>query len=323
MKAIRLHNYGGVDELKFEEVPIPEPGEGEARIKIEAIGVNFIDIYLRMGRYKGSLPMILGQEAGAIVDAVGPNVSEFKPGDRVAAYSNLLGAYAEFTTIPVWKLVHLPNKVSLEEAGALTLQGLTAHYLTHSTYKIKKGDSVLIHAAGGGTGQLVVQMAKMLGARVIGTVSTEEKARLAREAGADEIINYLETDFEAEVRRITNDIGVDVAYDSVGKDTFEKSLNCIRKRGMMVLFGQSSGAAPAFDPQSLNPKGSLYLTRPTVAHYTGDREELLWRMNDIFNWIEAGKLKLRIDQTFSLSNAREAHQYLENRLSKGKVLLKP
>jgi NADPH2:quinone reductase len=322
MKAVRVHQYGGLEALTYEEVPLPEPGEGEARVKIEAVGVNFIDIYHRIGRYQGTLPLTLGQEAAGIVDAVGPNAGEVKVGDRVA-YASVQGSYAEYAVVPAWRLVPIPPEVDARHAAAIMIQGMTAHYLTFSTYPLKEGETALVHAAGGGTGQLLVQIAKMRGARVIGTVSTEEKARLAREAGADEVILYTQTDFESEVRRLTNGAGVDVVYDSVGKDTFDKSLNCLRRRGMMVLYGASSGAVPPLDPQVLNAKGSLYLTRPFLAHYTADRTELLGRVNDLFHWIAAGKLKVRIDRTFPLAEAAEAHRYLEGRQSKGKILLLP
>lgn len=322
MKAVRVHGYGGVEVLKFEDVEKPEPGEGQVRVRLEAAGVNFIDIYHRLGRYQGSLPLTLGQEGGGVVDAVGPNVDEVKPGDRVA-YAGVQGSYAEFAIIPAWSLVPVPDRVEIQLATAVLLQGLTAHYLSHSTYPLRKGETALIHAASGGTGGLLVQIAKLRGARVIGTVSTEEKAALAREAGADEVINYAQTDFESEVKRLTENKGVDVVYDSVGKDTFEKGLNCLRKRGTMVLFGQSSGPAPQIDPQILNAKGSLFLTRPTIAHYTADRPELLERADDLLQWIAAGKLQVKIDKTFSLSNAAEAHRYLEGRQTKGKVLLLP
>ena len=322
MKTVRVHQYGGLEALKVEEVPIPEPKEGEARVKIEAIGVNFIDIYHRLGRYQGSLPLTLGQEAAGTVDAVGPNVIEVKPGDRVT-YASVQGAYAEYAIVPTWRLVPIPAGVDAQQAAAVMIQGMTAHYLTFSTYPLKKGETALVHAAGGGTGQLLTQVAKRRGAYVIGTVSTEEKARLAREAGADEIILYTQTDFETEVKRLTNNLGVDVVYDSVGKDTFDKSLNCIRRRGYMILFGASSGAVPPLDPQVLNAKGSIFLTRPFLGHYTADREELLWRVNDVFNWIVAGELKVRIDKTFPLAEVAEAHRYLEGRQSKGKILLIP
>ena len=322
MKAVRVHQYGGLEALKYEEAAKPEPGEGEARVKIEAVGVNFIDIYHRIGRYHGKLPFTLGQEGGGVVDAVGANVTEAQPGDRVA-YASVQGSYAEYAIVPAWRLIQIPTEVDMEQATAMMLQGTTAHYLTHSTYPLKEGDTALIHAAGGGAGQLIVQVAKLRGARVIGTVSTEEKAALARAAGADEIINYTQIDFETEVKRLTNNVGVNVVYDSVGRDTFEKSLNCLRRRGYLVLFGQSSGPAPQMDPQILNPKGSLFLTRPTLGHYTADRPELLERVNDLFNWTAADKLKVRIDRTFPLAEAAEAHRYLEERKSKGKILLIP
>lgn len=322
MKAIRVHEYGGLDVLKYEEVPLPEPKEGEVRVKIEAIGVNFIDIYHRIGRYQGQLPLTLGQEAAGTVDALGPGVTEFKPGERVV-YASVQGADAEYAIVPAWRLVPVPEGVNAEQAAAVMIQGMTAHYLTFSTYPLKEGETALVHAAGGGTGQLLVQMAKRRGARVIGTASTEEKAALARQAGADEVILYTRTDFEAEAKRLTNNAGVDVVYDSVGKDTFDKSLNCLRRRGYMVLYGASSGAVPPLDPQVLNAKGSLFLTRPFLAHYTADRQELLWRVNDLFRWIAAGELKVRIDKTFPLTDVAEAHRYLEGRQSKGKILLIP
>ncbi len=322
MKAVRIEQFGGLEALKVEDVPMTEPGEGEARVKIEVIGVNFIDIYQRIGRYQGSLPFILGQEAAGIVDAIGPNVTEVKPGDRVA-YAMIQGSYTEYAIVPAWKLVPIPAGVDASQAVAAMVQGLTAHYLTFSTYPLKAGETALIHAAGGGTGQLLVQAAKHCGARVFGTVSTDEKAALARQAGADEVIIYTQTDFEAEVKRLTNNAGVDVVYDSVGKDTFDKSLNCLRRRGYMVLFGASSGAVPPMDPQVLNAKGSLYLTRPYLGHYVENRAELLERANAVFNWIATGKLRVRIDKTFSLTEVTEAHRYLEGRQSKGKILLVP
>ena len=322
MKAVRVHQYGGLEELKYEEVPMPEPGEGEARVKIEAVGVNFIDIYHRIGRYQGSMPLTLGQEGAGVVDKVGPNVTAVKPGDRVA-YASVQGSYAEYAIVPVWRLVPVPADVDIQQAAAVMLQGLTAHYLTSSTYPLKEGDTTLVHAAGGGTGQLLVRLAKLRGARVLGTVSNEEKASRAREAGADEVINYTQVDFDTEVKRLTNNIGVDVVYDSVGKDTFDKSLNCLRRRGYMVLYGASSGAVPPMDPQVLNAKGSIYLTRPFLAHYTSDRVELMDRAGDLFNWLAAGNLNVHIDQTFRLSDVAEAHRYLEGRQSKGKILLIP
>jgi len=322
MKAVRVHEYGGLEALKYEDVPTPEPGKGQVRVKIETSGVNFIDIYHRIGRYQGSLPFMLGQEGGGVVDTVGSNVTEVSPGDRVA-YASVQGSYAEYAIVPAWYLVPVPNEVDMQHATAVMEQGLTAHYLTHSTYPIKQGETALVHAASGGVGHLLVQIAKLRGARVIGTVSTEEKAELAREAGADEVINYTKKDFETEVKRLTDNKGVDVVYDSVGKDTFEKGLNILRRRGYMVLFGQSSGPAPQIDPQILNPKGSLFLTRPTLGHYTADREELMGRANDLFNWMATGSLNVRVDKTFPLAEAAEAHRYLEGRQSKGKILLIP
>jgi len=322
MKTMRVHQFGGLEALTLEEVPMPEPGEGEARVKVEAVGVNFLDIYQRMGRYQGSLPLALGQEAAGVVDAVGSGVKDVKVGDRVV-YTGVQGSYAEYVIVPQWRLVTIPSNVDSQHAVAVMLQGITAHYLSHSTYPLKKGDTALVHAAGGGTGQLLVQIAKLCGARVIGTVSTDEKAALAREAGADEVINYVQNDFEMEVKRLTNNVGVDVVYDSVGKDTFDKSLNCIRRRGYIVLFGASSGAVAPVDPQTLNAKGSLFLTRPYIGHYTADRAELMQRTNDLFHWMATDQLKVRIDKTFPLSDAAEAHRYLEGRQSKGKILLIP
>ena len=322
MKAVRVEQFGGSEALKVQDVPLPEPGEGEARVKIEVIGVNFLDIYQRIGRYQGSLPFTLGQEAAGIVEAIGPNVTEIKPGDRVA-YASVQGSYAEYAIVPAWRLILIPPSVDGQQAAAAMVQGLTAHYLAFSTYSIKAGEIALVHAAGGGTGQMLVQVAKRCGARVIGTVSTEEKARMAREAGADDIILYTQTDFESEVKRLTNNAGVDVVYDSVGKDTFDKSLNCLRRRGYMVLYGASSGPVPPVDPQILNAKGSLYLTRPYIGHYTADRAELLERANDVFGWLAVGELKVQIDKIFPLIEVAEAHRYLEGRQSKGKILLIP
>ena len=322
MKAVLVEQFGGLEALKIKDNPLPEPGEGEARIKTEVIGVNFLDIYQRIGRYQGSLPFILGQEGAGIVDVVGPNVTDVKPGDHVA-YAMIQGSYAEYAIVPAWKLVPIPASVDASQAVAAMVQGMTAQYLAFSTYPLKAGETTLVHAAGGGTGRLLVQVAKLCGARVIGTVSNEEKAALAREAGADEVILYTQTDFETEVKRLTGNAGVDVVYDSVGKETFEKSLNCLRRRGYMVLYGASSGAVPPMDPQILNAKGSLYLTRPYLGHYIADRAELLTRANDMFHWIATGQLKVRIDKTFPLADVAEAHRYLEGRKSKGKILLIP
>ncbi len=325
MKAIRVHQFGGPEGLKYEEVATPAPGAGEARVKLEASGLNFVDIYQRTGAYKAALPFILGQEGAGVVDAVGPGVTEVKVGDRVA-YSSVMGAYAEYAIVPAARLIKVPEGVSSQQAAAVMLQGMTAHYLTHSTYPLKTGETALIHAAAGGVGLLAVQIAKMLGARVIGTVSTEEKARLAREAGADDIILYTQQDFEAEIKRLTGGKGVDVVYDSVGKTTFDKSLNCLRPLGYMVLFGQSSGAVPPFDPQILNAKGGLFLTRPSLMQYMQyipTRDKLMASANDLFQWMRQGKLKVRIDKTFPLAEAGKAHEYLASRQSKGKVLLVP
>ncbi len=322
MHAIRVHRFGGPEVLSYEEVPLLEPGPGETRVKIEAVGVNFIDVYQRLGLYPRALPLIPGEEGAGVVDAVGPGVSEVQPGDRVA-YAMQSGSYADYAIVPAWKLVPLPDAVDTRQAAAVMLQGMTAHYLTHSTYPLQPGDTALIHAAAGGTGLLLVQMAKHRGARVIGTVSTEEKARLAREAGADEVILYTQADFAQETRRLTHGQGVNVVYDSVGKTTFDQSLNCLKRRGTMVLYGQSSGPVPPFDPQVLNAKGSLFLTRPKLADHVADRVELMQRAGDLFKWIAAGELKVRIDQTFPLTEAARAHRYLEGRQTMGKVLLIP
>ncbi|MCB9148836.1 MAG: quinone oxidoreductase [Caldilineaceae bacterium] len=322
MKAIRIHETGDVSNLSYEDAPMPEPGAGEVRIKIEAAGLNFIDTYHRMGWYPIPRPFTLGLEAAGVVDAVGAGVSEFKPGDRVG-YCMHQGAYAEYATVPARMVVPVPDGVSTQQAAAVLLQGMTAHYLTHSTYPLQKGDIALVHAAAGGTGALVVQMAKLLGAQVIGTVGTAEKAEVAKAAGADHTIIYTEQDFEAEVKRITDGQLCHVVYESVGKATFDKSMNCLRPRGYMVLFGQASGQVPPLDPQILNQKGSLFLTRPSLGSYVATREELLGRANDLFNWIAAGKLDVRIDQSYPLSDAAAAHTYLEGRQTKGKVLLIP
>ncbi|RME51463.1 MAG: quinone oxidoreductase [Caldilineae bacterium] len=322
MKAIRIHETGDLDVLRYEDVPLPEPGAGEVRVRLEATGVNFIDIYHRTGLYPLSLPAIPGLEGAGVVDAVGAEVSMFKVGDRVA-YSGSLGAYAEYAVVPEAKLVPVPEGVELTTAAAALLQGMTAHYLVYSTYPLKEGETTLIHAAAGGVGLLLVQMAKRIGATVIGTVSTEEKERLAREAGADHVIRYTETDFEEETKRLTGGRGVDVVYDSVGQSTFDKSLNVLRPRGMMVLFGQSSGPVPPFNLGLLNTKGSLYVTRPSLFHYVAQREELEWRAGDLFRWIGDGSLKVRIDRTLPLAQAAEAQRLLASRQTAGKLLLQP
>jgi NADPH2:quinone reductase len=322
MRAIRIQEHGGPEALRYDDLPIPDPGPGQARVKVEAAGVNFIDIYFRTGQYRANLPLILGQEAAGVVDAVGPDVTEINVGDRVA-YAPEQGAYAEYTLVPAWRLVPVPDGVDSKLAAAAMLQGMTAHYLSHSTYPIKSGDTVLVHAGAGGVGGLLVQMAKRRGARVLATVSTEEKALEAREAGADEVILYTRTSFADEARRLTGGRGVDVVYDSVGKTTFSGSLDSLRRRGYLVLYGQSGGAVEPLDPQTLNAKGSLFLTRPTLGHYTADRPELLARAGDIFNWIASGDLKVRIAAAYRLAEAAEAHRFIESRQAKGKVLLIP
>jgi NADPH2:quinone reductase len=322
MKAIRLHAPGGVDALQYEDVPTPTPNAGEALVKLEAVGINFIDIYMRSGLYKGPLPLILGQEGAGVVEGVGPNVTEVKVGDRVA-YSGTMGSYAEYTVVPAARLVKMPDGSDAKMGAAAMLQGMTAHYLSHTTYPLKAGDTAVVHAAAGGVGLLLVQMAKMRGARVFGTVSTDAKAKLAREAGADETILYTTQDFEAEVKRLTDGRGVQVVYDSVAKTTFDKGLNCLAPRGVMVLYGQSSGPVPPFDLAQLGAKGSLFITRPSLVHYTLTREELLQRAGDVLGWIRDGKLSLRIEQTFPLKDAAEAHRRLEGRQSTGKLLLIP
>jgi len=322
MRAVRVHKYGGPEVLTLEEIPVPEPKAGEARVEIEAIGVNYIDIYQRTGLYPLKTPFTLGTEGAGIVDAVGPDVTGVKIGDRVG-YAMIPGSYAEYVIVPATRLVPIPPNIEARSAAALMLQGMTAHYLTHSTYALKKGDTALIHAAAGGAGLLLIQIAKQLGATVIGTVSTEAKAKLAKEAGADHVILYTQADFLAEVKKLTDGRGLDVVYDSVGQTTFDKSLDCLRPRGYLVLFGQSSGPVPPFDPGKLAAKGSLFLTRPSLAHYTLERAELLQRANDIFNWTAAGKLKVRIDKTFPIAEAAEAHRQLEGRKTTGKVILLP
>lgn len=322
MKAVRVHKHGGADALVLDDIPIPEPKAGEARVKIEAIGLNYIDVYQRTGLYQLPTPFTLGREAAGIVDAVGPNATEVRVGERVA-YAMEPGAYAEFAVVPAWKLVPVPAKLDSRSAAATMLQGMTAHYLTHSTYPLNQGETALVHAAAGGVGLLLIQIAKMRGATVIGTVSTEAKARLAKEAGADDVILYTQTDFLAEVKKLTGGKGVHVVYDSVGVTTFDQSLNCLRPRGCLALFGQSSGPVPPFDLGKLATMGSLFITRPTLLHYMLDHTELLRRTNDLFDWIAAGKLKLRIDKTFTLRDAAEAHRQLEGRRTTGKVVLFP
>lgn len=322
MKAIQVKATGGPEVLELVQLPDPQPGPTEAVIKLGASGVNFIDVYQREGRYKLPLPFIAGQEGAGTVAAVGSQVKSLKPGDHVA-WAGVQGGYAEMAAIPADKLVKIPQGVSDQQAAAAMLQGITAQYLCYSTYAVQRGDTVLIHAAAGGVGLLLVQMCHNIGARVIGTVSTDEKAKLARDAGADEVILYTKADFEAETKKLTDGKGVNAVFDSVGKTTFDKSLNVLKPRGMMVLFGGSSGAVPPFDPWVLTAKGSIYLTRPSIGHYILTREELETRAEAVFGMIAAGKLKLRIEHTYPLAEARQAHRDLEGRKTTGKLLLIP
>jgi NADPH:quinone reductase len=322
MKAIRVNAPGGPEVLHYEDVADPTPKAGEATVKVDAAGINYIDVYQRSGQYKLNLPLTLGLEAGGTVTAVGPNVTEVKVGDKVA-YTGVAGAYAQYAAVPAARLVTLPAGLSTRQGAAAMLQGLTAHYLACSTYPLKSGDTCLVHAAAGGVGLLLCQIAKMRGARVIGTVSTEEKAKLAREAGASDVILYTKQDFEAEVKRLTDGKGLQVVYDSVGQTTFDKGFSCLAPRGMMALYGQSSGPIGAFDLGVLNAKGSLFVTRPSLNHHIITRAELLERSNELLGWIRDGKLKLRTEFEFPLKDAADAHRALEGRKTTGKVLLIP
>jgi NADPH2:quinone reductase len=322
MKAIQVPICGGAEVLTLIEVPTPKPKPNEVLVKISAAGVNYIDCYFREGRYPATPPFILGQEASGVVSEVGSDVKDFKPGDRVA-YTGITGAYAEYEAVPADRLVRVPAGITDHQAAAAMLQGMTAHYLTRSTYPLKKGDVALIHAAAGGVGLLLVQMSKNLGARVIATVSTEEKAKLAREAGADEVIFYTQQDFEAETKRLTDGKGVHVIYDGVGKTTFDQDLNVLRPRGYLALFGASSGPVPPFDLTKLSQKGSLFITRPTLVHHIASHEELQQRAGDVLNMIASGKLKLRIEHLYPLRDAQQAHRDLEGRKTAGKLLLIP
>jgi NADPH2:quinone reductase len=315
MKAVFVEQPGGIENLKYGDLPKPSPGPGQDLVKIAASGVNFIDIYFRKGLYPAPPPIILGSEGAGAVESVGPEVSNIAPGDRVA-YALARGSHAEFAVVPAWQLVKIPASVDLDTAAAGILQGMTAHYLTHSTYPLKPGDSCLIHAAAGGTGLLIVQMAKMLGAHVIGTVGSEEKAALAKDAGADEVIIYTKEDFVPKAK------GMHVVYDSVGQSTFMKSLDCLRPRGMMVSFGNASGPVENFAPLILSQKGSLFLTRPTLVNYSATSEELNWRASDVLNWIGQGKLKLHIHKVYPLAEAAQAQRDLEGRKTTGKLLLR-
>jgi NADPH:quinone reductase len=322
VKAIQVKKTGGPEAMEFVDLPVPEPKTNDAVVKLSASGVNFIDVYQREGRYKVAVPFILGQEGAGVVNAVGASVTTVKNGDRVA-WAGPMGSYAEYASVPAERLVPIPAGVTDQQSAAAMLQGMTAHYLSHSTYSLKRGETALVHAAAGGVGLLLTQMAHNIGARVIATVSTEEKAKLAREAGADEIVLYTQQDFEAETKRLTAGKGVDVVYDSVGKTTFAKGLNILRPRGMMVLYGGSSGAVPPFDLIELSTKGSLFVTRPTLGHYIASREELMERAGGVFGMIAAGKLKLRIEHTYPLAEVQRAHRELEGRKTTGKLLLIP
>lgn len=322
MRAIRVNGYGGPEVMQMEDVATPTPGPGEALVRIEASGVNFIDVYQRTGLYKIPVPFTPGLEAAGTVIETGTGVDHIQPGDRVA-YQGVQGAYADFAVAPVDKLIVLPAEVTAREGAALMLQGMTAHYLATSTYHLQSGQWCLVQAAAGGVGLLLCQIARLIGARVIGTTSSEEKAALARDAGAEEVINYTTQDFEAETRRITGGAGVSVVYDSVGRTTFDKSLNCVSPRGMLVLFGQSSGPVPPVDLQILNQRGSLYVTRPTLASYVATREELVQRASEVMGWVRDCKLTVRIGEEFPLDRAADAHRDLEGRRTTGKVLLIP
>jgi NADPH2:quinone reductase len=320
MKAIQVKKVGGPEVLELVDIPVPEPKANEGLVKIAASGVNFVDVYYREGRYKTALPFVAGQEGAGEVVAVGSDVKNLKVGDRVA-WTMLLGTYAEYAAVPGDRLVKIPERVDYRQAAATMLQGMTAHYLAYDTYPLKRGETALVHAAAGGVGLLLVQMAHNIGARVIGTVSTEEKAKLAREAGADEVILYSQVDFEVETKRLTAGKGVDVVYDSVGKTTFDKGLNLLRPRGCMVLYGGSSGAVPPFDPTILTQKGSLYLTRPSLGAYIATRQELEQRADAVFGMIASGKVKLRIEYIYPSKDAAQAHRDLEERKTTGKLLL--
>ena len=322
MKAIRIHQTGGPEALRYEDADVPQLTAGQALVKMHAIGVNFIDVYFRTGLYKADPPFTPGMEGAGVVEAIGPDVTHVKVGDRVA-YAMCRGSYAEYAAVPAWQLVPLPAALSFEQGAAAMLQGMTAHYLARSTFALKPGDTCLVHAAAGGVGLLLVQIAKICGARVIGTTGTAEKAARAKAAGADEVILYNEADFAAEARRLTGGRGVDVVYDSVGASTFEKSLDSLRPRGMMVSYGNASGAVPPVAPLVLNQKGSLFLTRPTLAHHCADRAELEMRAGEVLGWIAAGKLKLTLEHSYALAEAAQAHRDLEARKTTGKLLLKP
>jgi NADPH2:quinone reductase len=321
MQAIRVEQHGGPEVLQVTDIDDPAPAEGQIRVRVEAAGVNFIDIYHRAGLYPLDLPFVIGQEGAGVVDAVAPDVNDVAVGDRVA-WAGRMGSYAELVCLPADRGVHVPDGVGLRTAAAVMLQGMTAHYLTTSTFPLSAEHTALIHAGAGGVGQLLIQLAKRTGARVLTTVSTQEKAELARAAGADDIVNYVEVDFAEEVlRRVPG--GVDVVYDSVGKDTFDRSLRCLRPRGHLVLYGQSSGMVEPVDPRRLASGGSLFLTRPLLAHHVATRDELEWRAGELFGLIGQGQLEVRIDREFPLAQAADAHIYMQQRRTRGKVLLIP
>jgi NADPH2:quinone reductase len=320
MKAVFVNAPGGADQMQYADLPTPQPGKGQALVKIIATGVNFIDVYFRTGLYKAEPPIQLGMEAAGVVEAIGEGVTGLKAGDRVA-YAMARGSYAEFAVVPAWQLVPIPDGVDFESAAATMLQGMTAHYLSHSTFPLQPGHTCLVHAAAGGVGLLLTQIAKMLGATVIGTVGSDEKAALAKQAGADHVVVYTRDDFQAAARELTGGKGVDVVYDSVGASTFMKSIDSLRPRGMMVTYGNASGPVPAIEPLLLNQKGSLFLTRPSLAYYASNREELLWRSGDLFKWIQEGKLKLRVEHKYPLADAAQAHKDLESRKTTGKLIL--
>jgi len=322
MKAIQIRETGGPEVLELAELPIPQPGPGQVLIRVEAIGVNFVEIYFRKGTYKAALPITPGTEAAGTVEELGPGVNGFAAGDLVVSTS-VLGSYAEYALVPAAQLVKVPDGLSPEQAAAAMLQGMTAHYLAYSTFPLKAGDTALVHAGAGGVGLVLTQMAVRLGARVITTVSTAAKAELSRDAGASEVILYTEQDFVSEVKRLTGGKGVDVVYDSVGKTTFEGSLDCLRRRGLLALFGGASGPVPPFDLIQLSAKGSLFVTRPSMWHYIATREELEWRAGDVLGWVAKGELKLRTEHMYALSEAAQAQIDLEARRTTGKILLEP
>lgn len=322
MRAIRALRYGGPDTLTEQTIETPEPAADQVRIRVEAAGVNFLDIYHRTGLYPTQEPVRLGVEGAGVVEAIGSAVKDLKVGARVA-WSDVPGSYATHVCAPAARLVAVPDGVTSHTAAAVMLQGMTAHYLSHDTYALKAGDTCLVHAAAGGVGLLLCQIAKRRGARVIGTVSSEAKAKLAKEAGADHVINYAKQDFATELRTITGGPGVQVVYDSVGKDTWERSLQCLAPRGMLVLFGQASGPVPAFDPALLAKGGSLFLTRASLFHYVAAREDLLRRSSDVLSWVAGGELAVRIERTLPLRAAAEAHTLLESRQTTGKLILVP